>query len=357
MSPDLTTLTREQIGVERWDAFVETCDEAWLWHSWDLIEALRTWRDSFDESFGVATNSGELLAVVPLRRVGIRIARVVNAHDLEGLGGPAFAGDIGRRRRTAVGAALVAYLHELGSQHRVREVRLSLSPLAPAFIGRNRPAVNPLLELGGENVVSQTWIVDLSREVDALWEGMAGRGRTAVRKAESAGVTVRVGAEDDLDAYYEMHCETYARTGQPPHPRAYFEAIWRHFLGRDRATLLIAEHDGAPVAAQSFAVFKAAAAYWTGAASEAGLRLGANNILQWEALKRLRERGAAWYEAGEAFFGGEDAKLRGLSDFKRSTGGQLFPIYRMKFELASRGVRGAIHARDAVRAVRGVDQG
>ena len=298
---------RSEVGAGPWDAFVDATDEAWLWHSWALIEALRTWRESVDESFAVVASSGEILAVMPMRRVPIRIARVVNAHDLESLGGPAFADDLGRKRRTAVGAAIVAHLGELSSWHRLRQARLSLSPLAPKFVGPQCPAVNPLLELGGENVVSQTWIVDLSRAPNALWESMEGRARTAVRKAESSGVSVREGTSDDLDAYYEMHCETYARTGQPPHPRDYFASIWRDFLGRDRAVVLVAEQDGSPVAAQNFAVFKGAAAYWTGAATGAGLRVGANNLLQWEGLKRLAERGAAWYEAGEAFFGGEDA--------------------------------------------------
>jgi hypothetical protein len=351
MNGRLRIIPRHQVGVETWDSFIGACDEAWLWHTWDLQEAFTTWAGE-DEGFAVSSEGGSLLAAVPLRRLPLRVAKVITASDLDSLGGPALSTDLSAKQRAQVSEVIVRSLREIASRVRAVQVRLSLSPLAPAFVGDRSPAVNPLLSFGGENVVSQTWLLELT-DSEAIWNGMEGRARTAVRKAEREEVTVREAGEADLDIYYELHCGTYARTGETPHPRAYFEAIWRDFIPRGRALVLIAEQGSTPVAAQSFAIFKGGAIYWTGAASEAGLRSGANNMLQWEALQRLLALDVRWYEAGEAFIKAGDEKLQGLSDFKRSTGGRLYPLYRMRFDTAGRSLRTAIYARETLRALRG----
>ena len=70
--------------------------------------------------------------------------------------------------------------------------------------------------MGCENNLTQTWVVDLRGGREAAWDMMEGRARTAVRKAEKAGVTVREASQEDLTIYYRLHQETYRRTGVRP---------------------------------------------------------------------------------------------------------------------------------------------
>jgi len=186
------------------------------------------------------------------------------------------------------------------------------------------------------NTLTQTWILDLSRSADDLWRNMEGRARTAVRKAEKSGVIVRsADREGDLDIYYALHTETYRRTGVPPHPKAYFEAIWRDFKSNGMAQVWFAEVDGNVIAAENFGVYKKAAIYWTGAANSDGLKLEANSMLQWAAMQWMLDSALEWYETGEAHPFAMDAKSKGLNDFKKSFGGEMYPYYKARIEIDS----------------------
>ncbi len=317
----LETVSYTSVPKDTWDAFCHASDEAWLWHLYDFQDVLGTW--SYYEPISVAIvdkASGEIMAVIPLHLVkGVRI---------DSLGAYATANSLTPRQKKALLSFIAKYLKELAHTHAISEISLWLAPMAPAYTGGCCPRVNPLLWLGCENTLTQTWVVDLQDGKDAVWNRMEGRARTAIRKAEKNGVTVRHAEPNDLAAYYDIHCATYSRTGIPPHPKEYFNAIWARFFSTGMALILVAEHKGKPVAMENFGVFKEHGIYWTGASSSIGLDLEANSLIQWHAIMWMIERGFSFYETGEAFPCAKSGKEKGLNDFKRSFGGVLYPIYR-----------------------------
>ncbi len=301
---------------------VEASDDAWLWHRYDFQDALETWPGSSDESFALmAADEKQALALVPLRRITQRVAGMLPVHILESFGGPPLRNGLGEARRRAV---LAAVRNEIGARMRrgiCIEARLSLPPMAPALRGESSPRVNPLLDMGCSNTLTQTWVVDLRGGREAAWTQMEGRARTAVRKAEKAGVTVREANKTDRQIYYRLHQETYRRTGVPPHSEAYFGAIWDRFLGNGLARVWIAELDGEAVAGENFGVYKQAAIYWTGAASAKGLEVEANSLLQWTAMQWMIDNGVEWYETGEAFPQHRAARKRASTISRKVLGG------------------------------------
>ena len=56
-------------------------------------------------------------------------------------------------------------------------------------------------------------------------------------------------------------------------------------------------------------------------------------------MRTFAEEGIKWLETGEGFPGANEPKLRGLSEFKQSFGGQLGPFYRGRMDLLPRGLR------------------
>lgn len=329
----LEFVDRRDVGREAWDAFVCASPDAWLWHRYALADALGGWPGSADISFGVRAE-GRLVAVVPLRRIEYRRLRLLHVCDVESLGGPALSEGIGRRLAERVRSEALAEA-ERRADGRLLEVRVALSPLSPALRGADAPRVNPLLQLGLQNTLTQTWIVDLRVDRDALWAGLEGRTRTAIRKAEREGIAIRPATTDraDLLAYEALHAETCARTGAQRHPRTYFEAIWRDFLPEGLARVFFAMKEGHVIAARNFGVFKGGALAWTAAGTTEAGPLGANALLQWEAMCRLADEGIEWSETGEAFPGTADPKQQGLSGFKQSFGGELRPFYRGRLDL------------------------
>ena len=82
------------------------------------------------------------------------------------------------------------------------------------------------------------------------------------------------------------------------------------------------------IAARNFSVYKAGALTWTAAGIDDAGPLGANSLLQWEAMRTFAEEGIEWLETGEGFPGASEPKLRGLSEFKQSFGGNSCPLSR-----------------------------
>lgn len=343
-------VARLDVGKEAWDAFVSGCDQAWLWHRYDLQGALGLWPGRTDMSFAL-TDGGEVIALVPAQLVARRGPRWLGLHQIDSLGGPAITDVATTKRRADLLREIRAHLLHLAGTHRAFDVRVTLSPMAPAFRGDRCPRVSPLLGLG-EPKMGFTWVVDLRGGVEAAWAQLEGRARTAIRRAERGGVTVRPAAASDLDAYYALHLETYRRTGATPHPRSYFAAIWNDFLREGLARGFIAERHGEVVAAQTFGIFKAAAIYWTGASRSAALDLGANNLVQWAAIEWMVSQGIEWCETGEAFPWSSDPKERGLSDFKKSFGGELYPIFRSVQKTDTKLPAVVLAAKDLVRDLR-----
>jgi hypothetical protein len=322
-------VTRKDVGRTAWDALADASDEAWLWHRFDFQDALAAWPGSNDDSFAlVVPDEDEPIALVPLRRVIKRLAGTFLVSALESFGGVALRNGIAASRRRNLLDAVRNAIHKRAQAGICVDARISLPPMAPALRGQSCPRVNPLLEMGCSNTLTQTWVVDLRGGRDAVWEQMEGRARTAVRKAEKSAVSVREARQDDLQVYYRLHLETYRRTGAPPHSKDYFAAIWGDFLGKGLARIWVAELDGEPVAAENFGVYKEAAIYWTGAASVKGLEAEANSLLQWTAMQWMIDNGIQWYETGEAFPQSRGGKEKGLSDFKKSLGGDLYPYYK-----------------------------
>jgi len=327
---NLAIAHRREIGPEAWDAFVEKADEAWLWHLFHFQDAFAAWPDRRDLSFAVVDDRrGEVLGLVPLHLVRRTKTGIFTLSLLESLGGPACADSLPEKTRLQIRQAAQDRLLALARQYRVCAIDLALSPMAPAYRGERCPRVNPLLFLGCDNTLTQTYVIDLRRPEEELWQGLTGNCRNMVKRAEKEGVTVReADSLADLERYYQMHLETYRRTGAAPHPFAYFQQIWGKFVSSGYSHIFLAELKGELVAAANVGAYKGAMIYWTGA-SKTGLPApGVNNLLQWHAIRYGRSRGFAWYESGEAFPNLKEGKLKGLNDFKKSFGGELYPFYR-----------------------------
>lgn len=346
--------TSASLGVERaacrpadWDAAAACSDGGWLWHRHDYIGALATWPGRRDDSFALRAEDGAIAAIVPLHVVDLRVRGVLVGRLADSVGGPAVSGAIPAGQRDVWYARAIATMRARAKAARTLWLDVRLPTLSPQTV----PDANPpaLADHGFVERSGQAYIVDLAEGDDARWNHLEKRVRTSVRKAERLGVTVRetTGAAD-LDAYYALHLETYRRTRATPHPRAYFEAIWRLAAG-GQAMVLVAEMDGRVVAAATFGIDKRTSLYWTAANGARGLEASASPLLQWTATTRLAARGVRWHEMGEAFPGESTGKSRGLDLFKRGFGGRLHPVRRGRMVLRPR-VYGAMQAARRLRA-------
>ena len=322
----------EQLGREKWDSFVAHSDQAWFFHFYDLIAAKATWPRHANDSFALLDDQKQVLAVMPLHRIGGRRKKIIPYDIANSLGGIVMRNDvIGTKRVEKIWEFCLSHIAALYQKAPVKQLEMWLSPMAPALRGERCPLVNPLVPHGMTNALTQTWVVDLSRGEDALRAATAKGFREALKKAEANGaLRIREARPDadDLARYYTLHETTCSRSALASHPRAYFDAIWNTLLPDGKCKILFAEENGEVVSAINYAVAKDACAYWTGASSQRALDLCANHLLHWTMLLNRKAEGCRWAEIGEAVFASDNSKHVAISDFKSRMGGDLYPYYK-----------------------------
>jgi lipid II:glycine glycyltransferase (peptidoglycan interpeptide bridge formation enzyme) len=156
-----------------------------------------------------------------------------------------------------------------------------------------------------------------------LWSGLNQEWRRNVKRAERAGVVVRLGDETDLPAFHALYRETAERDGFTPRPASYFTGMW-HALNseRPRLRLYLAELDGEPLAAA--AVVRVGGHVWYGYGASTSRRrdVRASNAVQWRALLDAGVSGAEVYDLrGIGPTLDPEAPLAGLLRFKLGIGG------------------------------------
>ncbi|HLI52111.1 MAG TPA: peptidoglycan bridge formation glycyltransferase FemA/FemB family protein [Thermomicrobiaceae bacterium] len=129
---------------------------------------------------------------------------------------------------------------------------------------------------------------------DELLGRMKPKTRYNVRLAERRGVTIRLGSESDLPAFYTLLQETGRRDAFGIHEKGYYADTLR-LLG-ENAVLLIAEYDGQPAAAIIVARFGGEAIYLHGASASAYQRHMPAYLVQYAAMRWARERGCRMYD-------------------------------------------------------------
>ena len=278
-------------GPEEWDSFVVAHPQGSLLQQsgWGALKAGFGWEA---RRLAVLGGDGRPLAgaLLLLRaRYGVSVAYVPR--------GPLFSGE------AAVDRLLLSGLERVA--RRARAVFLRLEPNLLEGDPRADETHTWLLLQGlrpAPTIQPRSSIhLELAAPEAALLAACSKGHRADIRRAERNGVQVQVGTEADLAAFHAIMRATGERAGFGVHSEAYYRAAWRIFQPRSR--LLLALLDGRPVAAHLVFADARAGLYLYSGADEAGMKAGANHLLEWHALRWAKELGCERYD----FWGIPDA--------------------------------------------------
>jgi peptidoglycan pentaglycine glycine transferase (the first glycine) len=141
-----------------------------------------------------------------------------------------------------------------------------------------------------------TMEIDLRQSEDELLAAMHQKTRYNIRLAQKRGVTVRFGTLANLELLYAMYDETARRDRFIIRPLDYYRDAWGSFIEASLAQPLIAEFEGAPIAALILFHFAGRAYYFYGMSRDAHRNLMAPHLLQWEAMRWVRAQGYTVYD-------------------------------------------------------------
>lgn len=158
--------------------------------------------------------------------------------------------------------------------------------------------------------------VDLRNKTEEeILNSFKSKTRYNIRVAQRHGVEVRRCGLDEIDVFYDLMKATGTRDDFVIRSKEYLARICES-LG-EHGALLIAYHDGVPLAGGIIGSYGPVALYLYGASSNEKRNLMGPYLFQWEAIKFAMERGADFYDlrgvpkAGEA-----DSHVGGLYRFK-----------------------------------------
>ena len=177
----------------------------------------------------------------------------------------------------------------------------------------------------------RTILIDIRGTEDEILARMKQKTRYNIRLAEKKGVTIR--AWDDIPAFHKMMLVTGGRDEFGVHSLEYYRRAYELFRPTGMAELLVAEFEGKPLAALMIFARGNRAWYIYGASTDENRNLMPTYLLQWEAMKWARSKGAQEYDLWgvpdedeatlEAEFETRHDGLWGVYRFKRGFGGEL----------------------------------
>ncbi|MCE9644872.1 MAG: peptidoglycan bridge formation glycyltransferase FemA/FemB family protein [Chloroflexi bacterium] len=170
----------------------------------------------------------------------------------------------------------------------------------------------------------RTIILDIKGDEESILARMKPKCRYNIRLAEKKGVTVR--AWDDITAFHEMMTVTGGRDHFGVHSMEYYQRAHQLFHPTGTCELLVAEHEGVPLA--SLMVFADATRAWYvyGASNDRERNRMPTYLLQWEAIRWAKARGCQEYD----LWGVPDENEQGLEAGFETRHDGLWGVYRFK---------------------------
>ena len=161
--------------------------------------------------------------------------------------------------------------------------------------------------------------IDLTRDLKDVLAQFKKNTRWEIRKAEKDGVAIKTGEnENDLKTFYSLYAEAMGRDRLA---YRYFKNFWQVF--KPNLLILIAFYQGRPVSAVLIPFFNQKCWYLFGGSSKKYPTRNSSQLLQWEAVKRAKERGAQVYDLqGIPCRDPQTPHEKGIVQFKEGFGGK-----------------------------------
>jgi len=280
--------TIEEVGVSAWNTYVDSHDQASVYH-------LSAWKGVLDTAFNsrchylaaIADNGG-VCGVLPLvhfknRLFGNFMVSMPYFNHGGVLSSNSEAEEALLRHAIKLGGSL-------GASH------IELREFHPRDSGWQYKDEKVLMCL------------DLPRDPDALWKSIGAKRRSQVKRPEREGASVSTGGLELLDDFYSVFSRNMRDLGTPVYTKTLFGEILKSFP-RD-AFIVVIYLNGVPVAAAFLVAYKKIIEIpWASSLREYN-RLGTNMKLYWEVLKYSISQGYEVFDFGRSTIDGPTYKFK-----------------------------------------------
>jgi len=182
----------------------------------------------------------------------------------------------------------------------------------------------PLPFESGDNISAAVrHTLPLAADADTVLARVSKSEAQHAARAKRKGVTIREAASaGDVDRiFYGLQLDTRHRLGVPIQPRRFYTLLWHRMLRPGHGLLLLAYHEGVPIAGAIFLRASETIVWKYGASLRSHWSLRANPLILWTAIEHGCATGARLLD-----FGRTDLSHDSLLVFKRSWGTDEVPL-------------------------------
>jgi hypothetical protein len=203
-----------------------------------------------------------------------------------------------------------------------------------------------------------SYILDITKPEVELFEGLHTKHRNVIKKAIKDSVIILNGLEY-FDVCVQLIQETMLRQGLHAAPKEYFKRL-KECLG-DHVDFWVAKKDDIFQSSAILIWNSEHTSYYLSGGSCEKPYIGSSNLLHWEAIRTMKERGVKYYDfVGARINPDIGSKYEGIQRFKERFGGELnkgflwklpinnykYPIFikliKLKFLITGKTYRGDI---------------
>lgn len=307
------TIARTALPEERqrWNHFVASSPHGHISQSfeWGLFRAGEGWRPhwiALEE--GDALEGAALLLEKPLRGLGRSVFLVPR--------GPIVDYADGEKVSTLCRAMETTVVQHGG-------LFLRINPEIRADAERP-PSFSDLVRAKSELQHRCTFRLSLHPDLEEIRRRMEGRTRYAISRGLKRGVEVTSGCtETDVAHFHALLRETAARQAFRIQAESFFQNLVRTLGPEGRVRIFLARHRDRVVSGAVVLLFGPKSWYTWGGSSIAGREANPNELLHWEIIRWLKERGIEYYDLhGVACDPRPEDRTWGVYLFKRGFGGE-----------------------------------
>jgi lipid II:glycine glycyltransferase (peptidoglycan interpeptide bridge formation enzyme) len=148
-----------------------------------------------------------------------------------------------------------------------------------------------------------------------------------VRKALRNGIEVHVASSrKEFDVFYDLLYESFKNYRTPLFRREHMKVLRNVLVGNDKAKLFLARYKGDIVAGAFIIHDRNIGIYAENSSSDAGEKLGANDLIQWEVIKYFKDLGLQKYVLHGITLDRNGRPATGVSHFKSKFGKNLIMV-------------------------------
>jgi len=305
---------------EEWDKLVENSPHGTIFHTWKWLKIAEKHTNS--KLYPIIGYKGtKPVGIYPfflIRKKGVKLLFSPPPKTLLLYLGPTFS-DFQKLKQSMKESLFMEFQTEVDnfitSKLKGNYIRIRTSP----GLLDSRP-----LRWAGYHVEPlYTYVMDLTKGTDNIWNGFNKELRRNINKAQKEDIKVEEGSKEEIYIINELLRQRFEEQGyrsSKDYYRSYLSDVYEAFYPQN-LRIFVAKYSGEIITGQIAICYSDKISLWAGSPKTNILRGTPNDLLQWEIIKWACKHGFRQYEIMDA---GDDPRLR---HFKAKFNPELVPWY------------------------------